>query len=119
MDALAPEISNLILDLVALDKPSLLQLSCVSQLYHRRLASRIFRKLVIKSVLRVEGLDTISDKVERLFQFIETSQWTVCVEAIDLGMRLPDVQKGMFVQSALPYLTGIAIYIHRSEAIWA
>ena len=97
MDALSPEISNLIIDLVALDKPSLIQLSSVSQFFRRRLAPRIFCKLAIKNILTGESLNEIYDRLERLLQFIKTSKWTVCVESIEFEIRLPDVETSVLI----------------------
>ena len=102
MDALAPDISDLILDLVALDRSSLIQLSSVSKFFRRRLSPRIFSKLSIKSILI--GEDTVHDRVERLLGFIKTSDWNGSVESIGFEMRLPDLQKRMLISIHCPGL---------------
>jgi len=97
MDALVPEISDFILDLVALDRPSSINLSSVSKSFRRRLAPRIFRKLVIKNILRGENSEAIYGRLERFLEFAATSKWNICVESIEFEMQSPNLENRMLI----------------------
>ena len=89
MDTLSLEITDMIVDLVALDRSSLRSFSAISKFFRRNLAPRIFRHLVLEDALKGDDSEEINDRLRGFVNFAKYSGWSPFVESIDIMINFP------------------------------